>query len=68
MSAVRVTQPEDFEAAFGSLGARVGARIGTHKRTQDEKEWFVLRRFMARALETGTARYAGGTVRGVNPQ
>lgn len=52
MNTVRITRPEDFELAFGSLGAKVGARIGPNKRTQDEEEWFVLRRFMARTLGT----------------
>ena len=53
MSTVRITRPEDFEAAFGSFGARVASRAGPNKRTQDEKEWFVLRRFMACTLGTG---------------
>jgi hypothetical protein len=50
MSLVRIARREDFEAAFGYLGAKVGSRVGATKRTQDEKEWFVLRRFMERTL------------------
>ena len=52
MSLVRITRREDFEAAFGNLGAKVGPRVGSTKRTQDEKEWFVLRRFVERTLGT----------------
>jgi hypothetical protein len=52
MSLVRITRREDFEAAFGNLGAKVGSRVGPAKRTQDEREWFVLRRFMARTVGT----------------
>jgi len=52
MSTVRVTRPEDFEMAFGSVGVKVGSHVGPNKRTQDEEEWFVLRRFMARTLGT----------------
>jgi hypothetical protein len=39
-----------FCAAFGSIGSRVGPRTGGEKRTQDEKEWFVVRRFLKVAL------------------
>jgi hypothetical protein len=52
MSTVRITRHEDFETAFGSFGVKVGSRVGPDKRTQDEEEWFVLRRFMARTLGT----------------
>ena len=50
MTTVAITQISDFDAAFGHLGTRVGPRIGPDKRTQDAKEWFVLRHFMASAL------------------
>lgn len=50
MTTVAITQISDFDAAFGHLGTRVGPRIGPAKRTQDAKEWFVLRHFMASAL------------------
>jgi hypothetical protein len=50
MSKVRITRFEDFEAAFGNFGAKAGSRVGPSKRTQDEEEWFVLRRVMAHTL------------------
>jgi hypothetical protein len=40
-------------AAFGPLGSRVGPRTGGDKRTQDEKEWFVVRRFLEVASREG---------------
>ena|SRR5579872_3773121 len=40
-------------AAFGPLGSSVGSRTGGGKRTQDDKEWFVVRRFLEVALREG---------------
>jgi hypothetical protein len=51
MNRVEIVQLSEFEAAFGELGANVGPRTGANKRSQDAKEWFVLRRFMAAALK-----------------
>jgi len=39
-----------FDASFGAVGAKVGARTGSHKRTQDQKEWYVIRRFLKEAI------------------
>jgi len=49
----RVVIPEAtaFCAAFGNLGSRVGPRTGTDKRTQDQKEWYVVRRFLKEAIK-----------------
>jgi hypothetical protein len=43
---IEIVTLEQFDVAFGELGAKVGPRTGPHKRTQDEKEWYVLRRFL----------------------
>jgi hypothetical protein len=43
-------------AAFGTLGSRVGLRTGGDKRTQDDKEWFVVRRFLKVALGEGVLK------------
>jgi hypothetical protein len=43
-------------AAFGALGSRVGLRTGGDRRTQDDKEWFVVRRFLKVALREGIVR------------
>ena len=50
-----VTVPDlaGFCAAFGAIGSKVGPRTGGAKRTQDEKEWFVVRRFLKVALKEG---------------
>jgi hypothetical protein len=53
MTRVEINQLSEFDAAFGGLGANVGSRTGSDKRTQDSKEWFVLRHFMASALHAG---------------
>lgn len=50
---VNISDLAGFCAAFGSLGSRVGSRSGEDKRTQDEKEWFVVRRFLKVALREG---------------
>ena len=42
-----------FCSAFGSLGLRVGRRTGPGRRTQDDKEWFVVRHFLKAGLFTG---------------
>ena len=53
MNRVEIVMLSEFDAAFGGLGANVGARTGANRRSQDAKEWFVLRRFMAAALKAG---------------
>ncbi|BAP82089.1 hypothetical protein [Bradyrhizobium diazoefficiens] len=50
MDRVEIDRLSDFDARFGGLGIHVGPRTGPKKRSQDAKEWFVLRRFMAAAL------------------
>jgi hypothetical protein len=50
---VNVLDLAGFCSAFGSLGSRVGPRTGGDKRTQDQKEWFVVRRFLKVALREG---------------
>lgn len=56
MNPVEISQLAEFDAAFGIIGAKVGPRVGPDKRTQDSKEWFVLRHFMAHALHAGIFR------------
>ncbi|UGY28166.1 hypothetical protein HU675_0016175 [Bradyrhizobium septentrionale] len=48
---VHVKDISTFDEAFGTVGMRVGARIGPDKRTQDDKEWYVVRRFLKEALQ-----------------
>ena len=50
MNRVDISQLVELDAAFGTLGAKVGPRVGPNKRSQDSKEWFILRRFIAHAL------------------
>lgn len=50
MDRVEIDRLSDFDACLGGLGVHVGARTGPNKRSQDAKEWFVLRHFMAAAL------------------
>src|SRR5712664_2103836 len=50
MNTVEIVQLSELDAAFGGLGAKVGPRTGPNRRSQDAKEWFVLRHFMAPAL------------------
>ena len=53
MNSVEIVQISEFDVAFGGLGTNVGPRTGANKRSQDAKEWFVMRRFMAVALKAG---------------
>lgn len=39
-----------FDDAFDVVGLHVGPRTGSDKRTQDDKEWYVARRFLKTAL------------------
>ena len=41
---------EMFDLAFGQLGLSVGPRTGSIKRTKDDKEWYVIRRFLRAAI------------------
>jgi hypothetical protein len=50
---VNVSDLAGLCAAFGTLGSRVGLRTGGDKRTHDDKEWFVVRRFLKVALREG---------------
>jgi hypothetical protein len=47
---------EEFDAAFGSRGLAVGPRTGPNKRSQDDKEWYVARRFLESAIPAGLFR------------
>jgi hypothetical protein len=42
-----------FCAAFGTLGLQVGSRTDVGKRTQDDTEWYVVRRFLKEGLLAG---------------
>lgn len=47
---IHVADISTFNEAFGWVGQRVGPRTGSEKRTQDDKEWWVARRFLEAAL------------------
>jgi len=49
-ASVAIQKIDDFDSAFGELGAKVGPRTGRNKRTQDEKDWYVLRRYLQQAI------------------
>jgi hypothetical protein len=50
---IHVKDISTFDDAFGTVGLRVGPRTGPDKRTQDDKEWYVVRRFLREALQAG---------------
>ena len=47
---IHVADISTFDETFASVGLRVGPRTGSDKRTQDDKEWWVVRRFLKTAL------------------
>ena len=48
---VKISVPSlrEFDSAFGETGLIVGPRTGPNKRTKDDKEWYVVRRFLKEA-------------------
>ncbi len=50
---IKVPDIAGFCTAFGAVGLKVGVRTGAEKRTQDDKEWFVVRRFLKAGLRAG---------------
>jgi hypothetical protein len=49
-AAITIAKLEEFHGAFGELGAKVGPRRGNNRRTQDDKDWYVVRRFLKEAI------------------
>lgn len=47
---IRILDLASFSTAFGAIGLKVGTRIGPNRRSQEDKEWFVIRRFLEVAL------------------
>lgn len=47
---IRIPGVASFCTAFDRVGLNVGPRTGSHKRTQEDKEWFVVRHFLKAAL------------------
>ncbi len=50
---IRIAELTELENAFEQIGLRVGPRTGTNRRTKDDKEWYVVRRFMPIAIRSG---------------
>src|SRR5262245_49219006 len=48
---IHVADITTFDGAFGAVGLHVGPRIGPDRRTQDDKEWYVVRPFLKAALQ-----------------
>jgi len=53
MQGITITDIQKFEEEFGTLGLKVNPRTGANKRTQDDKEWYVIRVFLKCALMNG---------------
>jgi hypothetical protein len=64
---INLKDSDDFDAAFGPLGQKVGSRIGPHKRSQEDKEWYVIRRFLRHALSIGMFRVPLSVSKGQPP-
>lgn len=47
---VQIDSLNGLDSAFGTIGLKVGPRTGPNKRTKDDKEWYVVRRFLPAAL------------------
>jgi len=66
-ASITITKFEDFDLCFGDLGAKVGPRIGPNKRTQDQKEWYVVRRFLKEAISARKFQLPARVERGHPP-
>jgi len=49
-ASVSIREFGEFDLSFGELGMKVGPRVGNNKRTQDQKDWYVVRRFLKEAI------------------
>jgi hypothetical protein len=47
---IEISDYANFDTAFGETGMVVGPRTGSSKRSKDEKEWWVARRFLKAAI------------------
>ncbi|MGE0061894.1 MAG: hypothetical protein AB7T86_07430 [Xanthobacteraceae bacterium] len=47
---LKISDFESFDDVFGDLGLKVGPRTGSNKRTKEQKEWYVVRRFLKEAI------------------
>ena len=52
MKTINVPDLARFCSAFGTIGLRGGRRTGRDKLTQDDEEWFVVRRFLKEGLRS----------------
>jgi hypothetical protein len=51
--AITISSSEEVDVAFGLVGLRGGPRTGPSKRTKDDMEWYVVRRFLKEAISKG---------------
>jgi hypothetical protein len=47
---LRISDVTRFDDVFGNLGLKVGPRTGPDRRTKEQKEWYVVRRFLKGAI------------------
>jgi hypothetical protein len=50
---ITISSSKKVDVAFASIGLKVGSRTGPHKRTKDDMEWYVVRRFLRETISTG---------------
>jgi hypothetical protein len=51
--AITISSSKEVDVTFGSIGLKVGSRTGPRRRTKDDMEWYVVRRFLGETISTG---------------
>jgi hypothetical protein len=51
--AITISSSKEVDVTFGSIGLKVGSRTGPHRRTKDDMEWYVVRRFLRETISAG---------------
>jgi len=65
---IRVSSVAAFDDAFGHVGLRGGPRTGPDKRSQDDEEWYVVRRFLRTGLRSGLFQLPLSIAKGSPPE
>jgi hypothetical protein len=56
-----------FDGSFGELGTNVGPRTGPNRRTKEQKEWWVVRSFLKRAVTQSYFSFPLAIQKGTEP-
>ena len=64
---IEIIELDDLALAFGQAGTNVGPRLGTNARTQEQKEWWCLRRYIFTLSAAGQIAFPISIVKDERP-